>query len=44
LLCAKGHSVKLSEEIYRQIESFVGYSFQALAPLLMRLKVTKAST
>jgi DNA polymerase-3 subunit alpha/error-prone DNA polymerase len=32
LLCAKGHSVKLSEEIYRQIESFVGYSFQALPP------------
>jgi DNA polymerase-3 subunit alpha/error-prone DNA polymerase len=27
LLCAKGHSVKLSEEIYRQIESFAGYSF-----------------
>lgn len=26
--CAqKGHSVKLSEEIYRQIESFAGYSF-----------------
>jgi DNA polymerase III alpha subunit len=25
--CQKGHPYKLSEEVYRQIESFAGYSF-----------------
>jgi hypothetical protein len=44
MLCQKGHPLALSQEIYRQIESFAGTPFARRTRPLMPLKAIKVYT
>jgi hypothetical protein len=44
MLCSKGHPLALSQEIYRQIESFAGTPFARRTRPLMPLKAIKVYT
>jgi DNA polymerase-3 subunit alpha/error-prone DNA polymerase len=41
-MCSKGHPLALSQEIYRQIESFAGTPLQGALGLLCRWKLSKS--